>query len=189
MSDTEWYELLIEGERDELERRLAGSPVEEALRGWELHLADEPWSQRLRDLLHLRSHHLVFASGHRASDLARELAADPGLRVEEVRRVVRASFRFAAECYDRESARRIHSVFLSAPPPGVLVEELREVEEVDPEARGVELYTPAHEYVYRASGRVTGPLPGVLEMHRRSRGLDFVKEERIEVKGERVALP
>ena len=189
MSDTEWYELLIEGERDEVERRLAESRADGILRGWELHLEEESWSGRLRDLLHLRSHHLVFAPGARALELVRELASAPGLRVEAVRRVIRASFRFTAECYNREEAGEIKGAFLSAPPPGVRVEDFTESEEVDPEARGVELYAPAHDYVYRASGRVTGPLPGVIEMHRRARRLDFVKEGRIEVEGERVELP
>ena len=56
-----------------------------------------------------------------------------------------------------------------------------EREEVDPDAGGVELYAPAHAYTFRASGRITGPLDGVLAMQRRLRGLDFVTLEGLQL--------
>ena len=55
----------------------------------------------------------------------------------------------------------------------------QEREEVDPEAHGVDLYAPAHEYVFRVRGRITGVLDGVVAIHRQLRDTDFVTVEPI----------
>jgi len=57
-------------------------------------------------------------------------------------------------------------------------------EERDPEAGkpgAVELYAPVHCYAYRGWGTVTGPFPGVLDLHRRLHPLPFVYEEKLEL--------
>src|SRR5262249_54731552 len=52
---------------------------------------------------------------------------------------------------------------------GVRVNDRDEREESTGEQHRVELYAPVHEYSYRMSGRVTGPVTGVLEV-RQPRG-------------------
>ena len=56
-----------------------------------------------------------------------------------------------------------------------------EKEKRHPEAKGVELFTPAHDYVYKARGTIVGTPPGILEMNRRLHRLDFVHEEPLEL--------
>jgi hypothetical protein len=83
-----------------------------------------------------------------------------------------ARFTFEAEAYSEAVADKIRRA-LTALPEGVAVEGLVLSEDRDEKAAGVELYTPAHEYVFRASGTVTGSAPGVQEMHRRLEELEF----------------
>ena len=72
-------------------------------------------------------------------------------------------------------------------PPGVAVEGLAESEEQHPEAHGPEPFAPLHEYIYRASGRITGALPGVLELRRRLRERHFVELGAVRLEGKTLA--
>jgi hypothetical protein len=56
---------------------------------------------------------------------------------------------------------------LHALPADVRVEERQESEQSTGDGHGVELYAPLHDYTYALSGRVTGPVGGVLEVRRR----------------------
>ncbi|MEA2558826.1 MAG: hypothetical protein QOH06_330 [Acidobacteriota bacterium] len=169
-----WYELLIEGSEDALPG--------DAIRGSELRLASESLTDRVLDFLNARSHHVVFAS----ADQAREIARD--LRVESLREVVEGRFGFKAEAYSPEIGAKIHDALNSNLPDGIMCVDL-EKEKRHPEAKGVELFTPAHDYVYKARGTIVGTPPGILEMNRRLHRLDFVHEEPLELVYREASLP
>ena len=44
-----------------------------------------------------------------------------------------------------------------------------EVVKVNPDAKGVEMYAPAHEYELKGEAVVAGPVDAVLDLHRQSR--------------------
>ena len=161
-----WYELLIEGSEDAL--------PQDAIRGSELRLASESLTDRVLDFLNARSHHVVFASAEQAREIARKL------RLESLREVVEGRFGFKAEAYNPEIGAKIHDALNSNLPDGIMCVDL-EKEERHPEAKGVELFTPAHDYVYKARGTIIGKPPGILEMNRRLHRLDFVHEEPLEL--------
>jgi hypothetical protein len=165
-----WYELIIDGPEDTLESLLPG----DAIRGSELRLASESFTDRVLEFLHARTHHVVFAS----EDDAREITRD--LRVESLREVVEGHFGFEAEAYNPEIGAKIHDALNSDLPDGIMCVDL-EKEERHPEAKGVELFTPAHDYVYKSRGTIVGTPPGILEMNRRLHRLDFVHEEPLEL--------
>ena len=171
-----WYELLIEGSEDELESLLQGR--DDVIRGSELRLASESFADRILEFLHARNHHVVFAP----ESLAREL------RPETIREVVEGHFGFKAEAYNPEIGAKIHDALNSNLPDGVMCVDL-EKEERHPEAKGVELFTPAHDYVYKARGTIVGKPPGILEMNRRLCRLDFVHEEPLELVYREASLP
>jgi len=146
--------------------------------GSHLSLEHASLGERLRALLPGGRHEaLLLADAGLAPALVSALEAHGGLRVAEHVRLGAASFTFAAETPSREAAARIHGL-IGHPPPGVMLVD-QEREEVDPEAHGVDLYAPAHEYVFRARGRITGALDGVVAIHRQLRDTDFVTVEPI----------
>jgi len=169
-----WYELLIEGSEDALPG--------DAIRGSELRLASESLTGRVLDFLNARSHHVVFASADQAREIARNL------RVESLREVVEGRFGFKAEAYNPEIGAKIHDALNSNLPDGIMCVDL-EKEERHPEAKGVELFTPVHAYVYKARGTIVGTPPGILEMNRRLHRLDFVHEEPLELVYREASLP
>ncbi len=174
-----WYELLIDGSDDTLESLLEEHPGE-AIRGSELRLASESFTDRVLEFLHARTHHAVFASADQARELAREIRERSGLRLESIREVVEGRFGFKAEAYSPEVGAKIRDALNSDLPDGIMCVDL-EKEERHPEARGVEMFAPAHDYVYKSRGTIVGTPPGILEMNRRLCRLDFVHEEPLEL--------
>lgn len=168
-----WYELLIEGSEEALRSFLEEHPG--AVDGSKLQLAEESLAQRVLGFLGARTHHLLFAPAENAQELARGLEKEPNLRLEHLREVESAGFSFETKTYSRDKAQEIQSALRSDLPLGISPMDLEEFEKVDPEAKGVELYAPVHDYTYRASGSFQGDLPGILAMHRRLEELDFCK--------------
>jgi len=191
-----WYEIVVEGDAGAWERLLAEQEAgtgRHAVRGPEVPLQPESAGERLHGLLHARSHHLAFAPGELARGLVASLPSPgpaaggppghPGLRLARLREVTGAHFDLSVEAFSEPAAKQIRAV-LGSPAPGVEVHLARDEEERDPEAGkpgAVELYAPVHCYAYRAWGTVTGPFPGVLDLHRRLHPLPFVYEEKLEL--------
>ena len=184
-----WYEIIVNGSEDALrgfvagcEAALAGKEV--VVFGHDLGLEASPISQRLQELFAAGSHHVVCAPAKLARETADALRArgkEAGLDLESIREVVRARLPFSAEAFSRDVAERIRQKLLAGPPPGVEGEHIEESEERDPSARGAELYTPEHAYVFRVAGSFVGPLPGIIEMRRRARDLPFVRVKAVEL--------
>ena len=122
------------------------------------------------------------------SDLAEAIRKNPDLKLENIRAVLGGRFGFKAEAYNREIGQKIHDALNENLPAGVDCVDL-EKEEIDPEAKGVDLFAPAHEYVYKARGTIVGTPPGILEMNRRLVRLDFVHEEPLELECREAAEP
>jgi hypothetical protein len=173
-----WYELLIEGSEDALESLLADP--RDVIRGSELRLAESSMADRILEFLHAQTHHLVFASAARTRDLVEAIRESSDLKLEAIREVLGGRFGFKAEAYNREIGQKIHDALNTDLPAGVDCVDL-EKEKTDPDAKGVELFAPIHEYVYKARGTIVGTPPGILEMNRRLCRLDFVHEEPLEL--------
>jgi hypothetical protein len=161
---------------------LAGRAVDRAavVYGSDLPLDQGSLGERLRALLPGGRHEallLVDARIGRALAGAMRAADDLGLGVAEHQRLVAAWFTFAAETPSREAAARIHELITRFEPGVMLVDEERE--EFDPDAAGVELYAPVHAYMFRARGRITGELDGVVAIYRQLGDTDFVTVEAI----------
>jgi hypothetical protein len=182
-----WYELLIDGREEALESLLEDHPGE-AIRGSELRLASESFTDRVLEFLRAQTHHVVFASADHSRELARAIRERDDLRLEGIREVVEGRFGFKAEAYSPEIGAKIHDALNSDLPDGIMCVDL-EKEVRHPEAKGVELFTPAHDYVYKSRGTIVGTPPGILEMNRRLCRLDFVHEEPLELVCREASLP
>jgi hypothetical protein len=192
-----WYEIIVTGSEDALRGFVAGCDAalggkETVVFGQDLDLEAIPLSQRLRKLFAARPHHVICASATLAGEIAGALRArgdEAGLDLETIREVVRARMSFSAEAFSRDVAEKIRQTLLAALPPGVEGDHIEGSEERDPAARGAELYTPEHAYVFRVAGSFVGPLPGIVEMRRRACDLPFVKVRAVELETRPVETP
>jgi len=192
-----WYEITVRGTEDALRGLVAACEAahggkEAVVFGHDLDLEAGTLPQRLLELFAAGSHHLVFAPAALAEEVVAALRSrgrEAGLELETVREVVRARVPFSAEAFSRDVAEKLRQKLVMGLPPGVEGENLEETEAQDPSARGAELYTPEHAYVYRIVGTFVGPLPGIIEMQRRARNLPFVKVKALELQTRPLETP
>jgi len=195
---TRWYEIAVHGREDVVRAFVAGFLAARGERGGlvlfgsELDLEAESLGERLKELFVAGSHAILLAPEPLAGALADALvAAGPGVgvRLERRREVRAAAFTFHAEMFSRALADGLRQALHASVPEATRVEDLTETEEVHPEARGVDLYAPVHDYIYRASGRIGGPFPGVVEMRRRLADMEFVDVGGLHLEGIQVSNP
>ena len=183
-----WYEMVIEGKEEEIRALLPGIAAEGDRPFWgedlELHAGSFP--DRIRELLGARSHHLLYVPSPEVGALVRAIEGKPEIRLERVREILSGRFSYNAKAYSPGIAAKIEEVLRAPLPPGVVLEEYEEKEKVDPEAKGVELYTPAHDYTWHCRGSFSGTPPGIFQMHRTLQALDFVHQEKLELEGREV---
>jgi hypothetical protein len=109
-------------------------------------------------------------------------AAGPHYRfeVKGERKIERAYFPFSFETPSRKVADRIKK-FFGALPAGVVVTDYTPHEVVDPRAKGTEVYSPVHEYVFRGKGVVEGDVGGVVEARSALAAIEFTRCDEIHV--------
>jgi len=180
-----WRELVVTGSEKALRGFIAGFEAGREVRdvvllGEDLQVEGLPFAERLRGLVGGGTPHLVIAperSGHALAAAIEARGADAGLELRAVSVIASARFAFQAKAFAPDVAARIRTALLESLPEGVTIEGLRQDERREAEAHGTELYSPVHDYTWQATGTFVGPLPGVLEMHRRAREEKFVEPE------------
>lgn len=178
-----WHELVIRGSEDAVRAFAVGvaagcGATASPMFGGQIGLEPEGLGERVRALFAQGSHHVVLGPAALATAIVQALAAhgvEAGLALERSRVVRAGRFSFAATTPSRDVATTLRRTFRDALPPGVRVEAFAEREKTDPTAKGVELYAPAHEYLYESSGDVAGDAAGVLGVRRQVVALDAVR--------------
>jgi hypothetical protein len=101
--------------------------------------------------------HLVVEAKLRASvDAAiKQSPEDLDIEIVESRRIHRAYFHFKFETANRDVGKRIKRL-LDKLPEGVSLTDYEPEEIVDPDAKGVEVYSPVHEYTFKGKGVIEG---------------------------------
>jgi hypothetical protein len=185
-----WYEMVIEGREEGIRELLPGIATdgERPIWGEELDLHAGTFPERILELLGARTHHLLFVPGTQVGPLVRAIQGKEEIRLENAREILSGRFPFTAKAFSPEVAEKIKRALHGPLPPGVVLEPCEEKEDVDPEAKGVELYSPVHDYTYRCHGTFSGPPPGIFEIHRAMQALDFVHQEKLELEGREVAV-
>jgi hypothetical protein len=180
-----WHEIVVTGSAKALRGFIAGFEAARDVRdvvllGEDLEVEGLPFAERLRALVGPGAPHLLIAperSGHAIAAAIEARGAEAGLDLRSVRVIVSARFAFKAKAFAPEVAARIKTALFDSLPEGVALEGLEQEERRESEARGTELYSPVHDYTWTATGAFVGPLPGVLEMHRRARDEKFVEPQ------------
>src|SRR5262245_37935827 len=153
MSD--WFELHVEGARSAVEAFLETLPEESAFDAEALEAEHESLGEKMREAIGLRTDHTLYAAVAAVEALERRIADGAELAIEARRGFASAEFEFRIETPSRDAAVELRRTLAGW--EGVEVEDFRESKEIDRESRGVEVYTPVHDFEYRATGRLSGP--------------------------------
>lgn len=142
----------------------------------------EGFMERLRERL-TRDTHVILPKG-----LAEALIAELGkadtvqLEVVGIRPIDHGELAVEFECYTRDEAAAVRRTVEAELPERVRLEGYDVSEEVHDDARGVELYSPVHDYICRGAGRYVGPVGGIVAMARRLADQSFIHPGAIQLR-------
>jgi hypothetical protein len=176
-------EIVIKGDDRDLIPYLSGFAVGTRARG--IHFAEEaglhlePLRERIRH--HGEVHHVICTEALRGAvhDALAKAAPRYHFEIKDERKIERATFAFKVETPSRQIAQAVTKV-VAKPPRGVAVTGFVPREVLDPSAKGAEVYSPVHDYLFSAEGTVEGDI-GVIEMRQKLSAIDFVECDDIEL--------
>lgn len=169
-------EVIVQGKEGYLCGFVRGLLIGEHSHWWpvfnhEFGIQDETLAHTLKEWVGLSDPLTRFIVPEAALPLLKRALADPrsgGITLRQARPILGGSFDFKLEVFNAELGRRVQEIFTNVP-PGVVVEGWTPVEEQDPDATGVELYSPTHDYVLKGRGSVRGSFRDVLYVHEQAR--------------------
>jgi hypothetical protein len=103
------------------------------------------------------------------------------LRIRKGRKVLSSAFNCKFRTYSREVGAELKEI-VSRIPEGVDGKSGFEMrEELDPEGKGIELFTPLHDYELTGKGRISGSVKGVLDLYQRLERFEVVELGELEL--------
>jgi len=179
------YEILLKGNEDILcayiHGFLAGKNIKEGI----IFGNKEPFEiHEIRELIRYHGGicHFICRAGIRQTLLSAVHSAPESYSFEVVqqRKISSASFKFKFETFNEEVAGKLKKIFDKIP-AGVTVVDFEPEEVIDPKAKGIEVYAPAHDYRYAGEGKATGNVEALLDFHRALSESEFIEMENIEL--------
>lgn len=186
MSDIEYVELVLHGPEDRAVAfvegywRGAGAEGPVWFAGRE-NVGLDSFLDRLRDRLNHETHAIVPRPLAEALVAALDDAPTVQLEAEELQAIDYAELPVEFECYSRDEARAVRHTVEDELPEGVRLEGYEVSEEEHPDAKGVELYSPVHDFIGRGEGRYVGPVGGIVAVARRLTDQSFIHPGRIKL--------
>ena len=179
-----YYEQVIKGDKKLLKGFIRGYQIGRDIKSELYFCEDYPIrGHDLKELLKFRGNHIHFictartrrgvaAAIRQAKDLEFELVSD--------RRLKSIHFDFKFETASRKVAQEIKRIFATLR-SDLKLAGYKPKESIDEGAKGIEFYTPAHDYRLEGKGRVKGDLDALLLLHKKLERHDFVDVEDIEI--------
>ena len=169
-----YHEIVVNGDEKILKGFVRGFQLGRSIEGGFYLCGDHPIDDEHVRRLGLRGHsvHIVATPAVRKSFLAAFAGApECGFEVVTDRPILRASFGFTFDTYSREVASAIKGILKNLP-AGLQLLSYEPSETVDQKARGVELYSPAHDYRFEGKGKIEGDFAKLLAVRA---GLDAIE--------------
>jgi hypothetical protein len=111
---------------------------------------------------------------------AKRMTAETGLVVLSDSRIRRASFGYRFRAYAVRYGVEIQDLLASLP-AGLKIADRRVAEKHDPRAKGVEAYTPAHDYEIEGAGTIVGRFDLVADARRLLSAYPLIDADEIEL--------
>ncbi len=108
---------------------------------------------------------------------------DDATRTVSVKNVKSCHFEVTIKAHSRDDSQAIRELVQLRPSTLEMI-DWQESEEIDEKAKGVELYTPAHDYTYKASGSFKGDLETVVDFRKKLTGFSAVTAQEIKLERE-----
>ena len=100
--------------------------------------------------------------------------------IKSEKKIKGASFNFEFKAYAKKFADEIKAI-ISDLPEGISLMDYNPKEKVDKDAKGVELYSPEHEYEFQGKGKVKGTFPEIIDVWEKFEKHPLINPQAIEI--------
>jgi hypothetical protein len=181
---TTYHELVIKGDRGRIGGFIDGFMTVKKITSGVIVASRHPI--RIHHLKEMLKFHgdclnvIVAARHHRALVSAMKEAHDIECAIVSDTKIKGAHFSFKFHVFNREVATGIRKA-LEQLPSGVTLTDYTPRETIDPSARGVEIYSPVHEYSFEGDGTIRGDIETLLGVHERLAAHTSIETKDIEL--------
>lgn len=180
-----YYELLIKGDDKAVSAYVGGIMHARGIKqGWYVSGQCPIQLKHIREMIkyHGNVQHIICTAALRATLVSafKKAPAYHDFEVKEVRKIKGGRFVFEFETANRQVAGRIKRA-VGRLPVGARLEAYAPKEKYDPSARGAEVYTPVHEYVFKGKGAIKGNIEAVINTHAKLSANEFIHCEDVEI--------
>jgi hypothetical protein len=92
---------------------------------------------------------------------------DAYVKIKSVKKIISANFEFDFQAYSEKQKNEIKAIFDNPPCNLSYSKDTKFHENIDNNAKGVEIYTPAHNYEYFGKGKVEGTFPEIFDLFKK----------------------
>ena len=174
--DNRWFKITIVGDEAMVKGLITGflrgrgmDPEKGVVFCEDFKFLEESFLQTLKEWIHLSEEmtHILAVGGLLDSvKEALRLSGPPlGCRLLSLQEIKNASFPFRYEIFSKKSGEEAKALFNTIP-DSIRIQYEEKDEIIDENARGVEVYSPSHEYTLKAKGTASGPIADILALHR-----------------------
>ena len=179
---TSYYEIVVKGNDKLLKGFVRGFQVGRSIKSGLWNCGDHPIdTKHMREVLTLRGDriHLICTGSVRQSIIAAvKQAADLEFEVLSDKKILRTYFEFEFDAFSREAASGLKKL-LEGLPAGLQLLDYEPHETIDAGARGVEMYSPVHDYRFRGKGRIGGDFDRLLSFRKNLEANELVSVKNI----------
>ncbi len=176
-------EVIVEGDEIRVQGFVVGlflgsSTVDWPVFNTDFGIEEERARSTLMEWVGLSEHLCHFVVREDSLGVISAALADPRIykmSVKAARPIEGASFSAEFTVYSEEQGAKVREIFEKVP-NGVTVEGFAPVVELHEDSKGVELYSPTHDYVMTGAASVSGDFRGVLYVHEQARRVEQIAE-------------
>lgn len=179
-----YYEVIVRAHEHELIPYINGFAAGKDVEG--VYIAQEAGLhlKALRERIKYKGevHHVICAASSLPAlrEAVREAPPEYKMEILEESKLARAEVSFEFKTPSRNVAKQIKEVMDNLP-AGVSTRDYEPEEVFDPDAKGAEVYSPAHDYTFSGKGSLEGDVGGVIEARRALSDIEFVDAGEIEL--------
>lgn len=185
-----YYEVVIEGNLDLMKGFVMGFLAGRGIEGGvsfdrESHVEEESAVGHLLRLVGVRDNTFTVIIGSGLHDLLvaalkKHQPVIP-MRILKVREVLSAAFTCEFRSYSREVGAQLKEILSGIPAGADGKSGFKMHEKLDPEGKGVEMFTPLHDYELTGKGRISGSVKKVLDLYHRLGRFEVVELGELEL--------
>jgi len=185
--DTRWFKITIVGDEALVKGLITGflrgrgiDPEKGIVFCEDFKFLEENFLQTLKEWIHLSKEmtHILADSGllDSVKDALRLGGPSLGCRLLTLQEIKNASFPFRYEIFSKEHGEKAKALFNTIP-ASIRIQYEEKDEIIDKNARGVEVYSPSHEYTLKAKGTASGSIADILALHREMDGNELIQAD------------